>query len=83
MSNLFGCFLKSELKLLSTLCCCIGGGGTANGVLVLGTAGGSACGDIIRGAGGCGGGPRFVRRLDSLALPPAAIGVVTVATAFF
>lgn len=83
MSNLFDCFLKSELELFSTPCCCIGGGGTAGGVFILGTVGGSAGGDVILGAGGCGGGPRFVRRLGSLVLPPAAVDVVIVAPAFF
>lgn len=79
MSNLFGCFLKSELELLSAPCVCIGGGAT---VCSVGTVGGSACGDVIRGAGGCGGGPRFVRRLGSV-LPPAAEGVMIVAPEFF
>lgn len=56
----------------------------AGGIFVLKTAGvGSAAGDVIRGTGGCGGGPRFDRRLCSLALPLAPVDGVIIAPAFF
>lgn len=58
---LFCCFLNDELELDSN-----GGGGTAGGLVfrVGATSGG---GIIIFWAGGCGGGPRLVRKFSSVA----------------
>lgn len=68
VAYLFVCFLNNALEFDSFECCCccciIGGGGTAGGLLLpFDSIADCFC------AGGCGGGPRFVLRFASVALP--------------